>query len=269
MTVKRFHDTVYAFHDKHRRDLPWRRNVTPYRVFVSEIMLQQTQVARVAFFFPLFVRRFPGWRRLAGAPVAGVLRAWQGLGYNRRAKWLHQAAAIVTEAHNGRLPRDPAILAGLPGVGPATAASVAAFAFDAPTVFVETNIRAVFIHHFFRGHEKVTDTEIRRFVEATLDRKRPARWYSALMDYGTYLKREHANPARKSAVNRRQPPFEGSLRQARGMALKTILANGRAMTGRELAALLPLPAGRLRAALCQLVAEGLVSRRGGRYGPPK
>ncbi|MBI5638198.1 MAG: A/G-specific adenine glycosylase [Nitrospinae bacterium] len=263
--VAAFRRTVYAHFAKEGRALPWREKVTPYRAFVSEIMLQQTQAPRVAEFFPRFVKRFPNWKRLAEAELKDVLAAWQGMGYNRRARFLREAAKRVTAEFKGRLPDDPAVLVTLPGVGKATAASIAAFGFNKPAAFIETNIRAVFIHHFFRGRERVTDAELLPLVERTLDKKNPRRWYSALMDYGTALKRLHKNPARRSAHHQRQSKFEGSIRQARGALLKTLLAAGKGMTAAALARQTLLTEGRAAAILAVLAEEGLVKRRKDRF----
>jgi A/G-specific adenine glycosylase len=260
-----FRKAVYGHFAAHGRDLPWRRRVTPYAVFVSEMMLQQTQVSRVAVLFPRFVRRFPGWKRLAEAPLKEVLDAWRGLGYTRRAKYLHDAARIVAGRYHGRLPRDPETLTGLPGIGAATAASIAAFAFNRPTAFVETNIRAAFIHHFFPDGARVPDAAIRELAETALDIKNPRRWYSALMDYGTHVKKEHKNPARRAAIWKAQGKFEGSNRQARGRALALVVAAEKPVTAKEVAILSGLAPERVAMALLALAAEGLIKKRRGRY----
>lgn len=264
-SIAAFRRTVYAHFAKEGRALPWREKVTPYRVFISEIMLQQTQAPRVAEFFPRFIKRFPNWKRLAEAELKDVLAAWQGLGYNRRARFLREAAKRVTAEFKGRLPGDPALLVTLPGVGKATAASIAAFGFNKPAVFIETNIRAVFIHHFFHGRAGVTDAELLPLVERTLDKKNPRRWYSALMDYGTALKRLHKNPARRSAHHQRQSKFEGSARQARGALLKLLLAAEKGMTAAALARQTLLAEERAAAILAVLVKEGLVKKSKDRF----
>jgi len=257
--TRQFRRRVYRYFSDHGRSLPWRRRLNPYRVLVSEIMLQQTQVSRVAEKYGPFLVRFPDFKVLAAALLSDVLREWQGLGYNRRARSLHRAARIVVEEFGGRLPRDIAHLARLPGIGPATANSIAAFAFNAPVVFVETNIRAVFIHVFFRGRDGVRDDEIVPLVEQTLDRDNPRKWYSALMDYGVELKRTHGNPSRRSAHHHVQSPFEGSDRQVRGRILRTLLAHRKASC-----AMLHKETGcepeRLRRILRDLVREGMLIR---------
>ena len=257
--IRQFRGEVYDFFSRHGRSLPWRRRLNPYRVLVSEMMLQQTQVSRVAEKYGPFLARFPDFSTLAGARLSDVLREWQGLGYNRRARSLHRAARAVVDEFGGKLPRDPAALAGLPGIGAATAGSIAAFAFNAPVVFVETNIRAVYIHCFFRDKSGVRDDQIVPLVEQTLDRDNPRTWYSALMDYGVELKKAHGNPSRRSAHHHVQSRFEGSDRQVRGRILRALLDNQktsfavlRKETGCE--------SDRLGRILRDLVREGMVGR---------
>lgn len=247
-------------HQRERgRDLPWRKSRTPYRVLVSEIMLQQTGVERVAEKYRPFLRAFPSLRALAGAPYRDVLALWKGLGYNRRAFYLKRAAENIVGEHGGRVPRDVEKLTRLPGIGKATACAVVAYAYNEPVAFIETNIRRVFIHFFFKGAGRVADSDILPLVEKTLDRKNPREWYDALMDYGTLLRSEAENPNRRGARYRRQPPFEGSVRQARGLILGALLGAAR-LSEHRLVAQTGIEARRLAKALGQLVSEGLVAR---------
>lgn len=256
---------MYAHYQAYgRHQLPWRHTTDPYCIYVSEVMLQQTQVPRVIEKYPAFVGAFASWKALATAPLDRVLAAWQGLGYNRRAKFLHLAAARVVGEHDGVLPDDPAVLATLPGIGPATAASIATFAFNRPTVFIETNIRAVFIHHFFEGREGVGDDEILPLVKRTLDSQSPGRWYSALMDYGTSLKKAHGNPARRSRHHVRQSRFEGSDRQIRGAILRQLLEAER-MGATALAQQIGTEPERLERIAGAMAAEGLIQMDRGVY----
>ncbi|MBI5179746.1 MAG: A/G-specific adenine glycosylase [Nitrospinae bacterium] len=263
--IAAFRKTVYGHFAKNGRSLPWRKKVTPYSTFVSEVMLQQTQVPRVAEIFPRFMKKFTNWEKLANAPLKEVLAAWQGMGYNRRARFLHQAANEVVDRFGGKLPADPELLKTLPGIGPATAASIAAFGFNRPTVFVETNIRAVFIHHFFRDKEQVPDEEVLKLVERTLDRKDPRRWYSALMDYGTHLKKAHKNPARRSLHHKKQGRFEGSARQARGRVMAELVRSHKPLAMREIASRTGLAPQRAKDAVTALAAEGLLRKTSGGY----
>jgi A/G-specific adenine glycosylase len=244
--------------------MPWRTNRSPYRVFVSEIMLQQTGIARVQAQYAGFLRRFPSFRALAKGRVEDVLAAWKGLGYNRRALALRQSALIISSAHGGRLPRTVESLVQLPGVGPATASAILVYAFDMPVAFIETNVRRVFLHCFFPEEDGVPDSRILPLVEETMDRLRPREWFYALMDYGAMLSKGMPNPNRRSAHYKRQSAFEGSVRQMRGMVLKALLTLKRA-TQSQIAEAIGTDDDRLPEALQQLVAEGFLSLRKGLY----
>ena len=225
--VSSFKQLIWDYYAANRREFPWRYVEDPYYIVVSEIMLQQTQTFRVGPKFNQFIERFPTWQSLADASWPDVLIAWQGLGYNSRAKRLHEIAKRIMGEFEGRVPDAPDILVTFPGIGINTAGSICAFAFNRPTIFAETNIRAVFIYHFFPGQEKINDKLILPLVEATLDRSDPRSWYYALMDYGVFLKRQARNPGRRSAHYTRQSKFEGSDRQIRSMILKRLLASRR------------------------------------------
>jgi A/G-specific adenine glycosylase len=262
--VRAFRRTVHAFYVRHGRDLPWRRTRDPYAILVSEIMLQQTQVDRVADKFEHFITALPTVKALARASQSTVLAAWSGLGYNRRAVNLRRCAVAIVERFGGKVPRCEDDLVSLPGIGQATAAAIAAYAFGAPSVYVETNIRAVFIHTFFQDRADVDDDELRPLVEATVDTRDTRRWYSALMDYGAHLKRQFKNPARRSRHHVRQSKFEGSIRQLRGAVLRASVG-APAQTLAQLSAACNADAERLGPIVNALCAEGFLSRRGGRY----
>ncbi len=225
-TVKdvKFIETILRYFAQHgRHDLEWRTHISPYRILVSEIMLQQTQVPRVREKFRLFLRLFPSFRALAIASQADVLRAWQGLGYNRRALALYRCAQFVTRNYHGRLPRDYESLLRLPGIGPYTAGAIMAFAFDDKVPLIETNIRRVYLHHYFPGSASVPDNELMPLVTRHLEHVTSARqWYGALMDYGTYLTQAMPNANRRSKHYVRQAVFEGSFRQLRGRIVKML-----------------------------------------------
>ncbi len=262
--VADFRKEIYAHYRAHgRRDLPWRKTKSAYRILVSEFMLQQTQVARVVEKYGPFVERFPDFESLARARLRDVLKEWSGLGYNRRALLLREAARIVVARFDGTTPREFEQLLALPGIGRATASEISAFAFGEPRAFIETNVRAVYIHFFFAGRERVADSELMPLVEQTLDRKNPRKWYYALMDYGAALKREHANPSRRSAHHAKQARFEGSDRQARGLIVRALA--GRNMEERELAGATGLSLARIRSVYPGLRRDGLVMRRGTRF----
>lgn len=260
--VRAFQRLVLSHYRRYKRDLPWRHGRTPYRVAVVEIMLQQTQVPRVIPKFTEFVRRFPSFRSLSTASQADVLATWSGLGYNRRALLLRKLAQAVVQGHGGRLPRTVEQLQKLPGLGHATAAAISIYAFGQPHAFIETNIRAVLLHHFFPGKKNVPDAKVWPLIHATLDRRDPIRWYSALMDYGTWLKRQVVNPSRQSKHYAKHSPFVGSSRQLRGQVLKSVLAVG-TITPAALRKQLPgVDSGRLKEAVGQLIAEGFLVRVG-------
>lgn len=210
-----------------RDDLPWRFIDDAYGVYLSEVMLQQTQVARVLTRWPRFLAKFPTLDALASADPADVVREWQGLGYNRRALALHACAQECARQHGGRLPDDVQALQALPGIGPATAAGICCFAYQKPAVYLETNVRAVMIHSFFPERTEVRDRELIPLIEQTLDRDDPRGWYYALLDYGAYLKRTMPNPSRRSAHHATQSRFEGSWRQKRAFLLREALSDDR------------------------------------------
>lgn len=260
----------------HHRSLPWRYLDDPYAVLVSEVMLQQTQVARVLKHWPEWMRAFPSVDALAASDPATVLEHWQGLGYNRRALALKKACEICSQDNGGLLPDDHEGLLALPGIGPATAAGVCAFAYGKPGVYLETNVRAVFIHEFFPERDRVSDAEIRPLVEATCPAEGVREWYYALLDWGANLKKTVANPSRRSAHYARQSKFEGSRRQKRANALRIVLSSP-GVEERELHALLDeheRQAGReavcdeeFREVLSSLLADGFFRSEEGRLFP--
>lgn len=203
--------------------MPWRTSTDPYYVIVSEIMLQQTQVSRVVPKFELFIHEFPTIDNLARAPLSEVLQVWVGLGYNRRAKYLHMAAQQIEQEYGGQIPRTLDELIKLPGIGHNTAAAIMNYAYNTPVVFIETNIRTVYLHHFFPNETDVHDKQLLPLVESTLPVDNPREWFWAIMDYGSHIKSQHPNPSRRSKHHSKQSKFEGSSRQLRGKILKLLL----------------------------------------------
>lgn len=209
------------------RPMPWRHIDNPYAVLISEVMLQQTQVTRVSERYPRFLRRFPTVEALATAPIAAVVQEWQGLGYNRRALFLQRAAQQIVEQHNGQIPQSTEELAGLPGIGPATAGAVRVYAYNLPALFIETNIRRVFIFYCFPSRKQVEDSEIEPLLERALPPKDCRTWYYALTDLGAVLRaRIGHNPNCHAQQYHRQSPFEGSVRQLRGAIIRHLSTNG-------------------------------------------
>lgn len=230
-------------------------------------MLQQTQVPRVLVKYAEFLSAFPTAHALAQASLGDVLRAWQGLGYNRRAKLLHECAKAVVARHHGTFPETYEALVALPGVGPYTAGAVLAFAFNVPHAIIETNIRTIYLHYFFKDRTDVSDTELMPYIERTLDRRNPRSWYAALMDYGTHLKQTVGNENQRSRHYAKQSTFSGSARQLRGAVLR-LLANRSANEPEIIAALHAFPAADIRAQLAALTAEGMIVLRRTRYTLP-
>jgi len=254
----RFREAVYRHYRDHGRRFSWRATRDPYAIVVSELMLQQTQTERVREKHREFLKRFPDYRSLSQAPLREVLQLWQGLGYNRRARYLQQIAAIVSTRYGGVLPQDPQLLRSLPGIGAATAGSLMAFVYNLPVVFIETNIRRAVIEWFFPNREQVSDRELWPILEAALDRRNPRQWYYALMDYGAALgrnRRENAN--RRSRHYTTQTPFEGSRRQRRGQVLRLLTAAERVAV-EQLYRELPEPQELTREALDGLAREGFI-----------
>lgn len=242
------------------RSMPWREDTRPYYVLVSELMLQQTQVPRVVPKFEAFIERFPDEQTLASASLADVLRMWQGLGYNRRAKFLHEAAKMILEEFGGVFPESEADILRLPGVGKNTAGAIRAYAFNMPSIFVETNVRTVYIHHFFADNFTVDDKQIIGLLEATIDRNNPRQFYQNLMDYGSWLKSQGVRNISQSRHYKKQSPLKGSVREVRGQIVRAL--SEEAMTEALLRRTISSDE-RFTAALDGLLKEGIVQQSGG------
>lgn len=255
--VLRFRRVVLQYYKKHKRDLPWRKTTDLYKILVSELMLQQTQVDRVLPYYTRFVKQFPTARTLAKAPLKDVLMLWQGLGYNRRAKFLHEAAKYTEEKG---IPKD---LTTLPGVGRYTAGALTAFVYNNDALVIETNIRTAVMHHFFPKRKKVSDTEIEKILAKALPKGNSRVFYSALMDYGAHLKRSGVRTNHKQKGYRPQRAFKGSLREVRGGILKS-LHEGRKIK-KTLYTLFPKRREQVDTALSELLKEKLIQKRGSSY----
>lgn len=258
--VAHFRAHIYDYYHSHKRHFIWREHHGPYNVVISEVMLQQTQTDRVAPKYEQFLAALPNFEALAHASTRDVISLWQGLGYNRRAVWLQKLAQQVVQVHGGILPACVETVDSFPGIGKATASSICAFAFNMPTIFIETNIRTVYIHFFFSQHNEVHDKELLPLVEQTVDLVNPRQWYYALMDYGVMLKKLHKNPSRKSAHYTKQSKFEGSERQIRGMILRALTQYHRLTFG-ELCEVIAREPQRIERNLSALCGEQLVQSR--------
>jgi A/G-specific adenine glycosylase len=250
-----------------RHDLPWRKNQTPYRVLVSELMLQQTQVERVIPKYRKFIKTFPSVKSLANAQLSEVVILWQGLGYNRRAKFLHQTAQVITNERSGRFPSTYEGLLGLPGIGPYTAAAMMNFAYNEPFALIETNVRQVYIHHFFTGKTDVKDSDILELVAKTMPTSDSREWFAALMDYGSYLKKEFGNINKKSKHYTKQSKFAGSDREIRGAIIRLLTQSDGLHTKLEIEqSLSELDTKRITVQLANLEQEGFVTMSNQIYG---
>ncbi len=268
------------YRENGRSHLPWRETRDPYRILVSELMLQQTQVPRVVPKYEAFVRRFPTLADLAAAPRQDVLALWQGLGYNSRAVRLHALARLVTHAHRGELPRTEEELRALPGIGSYTAGAVMIFAHDTPAHSVDVNVARVLRRLFFERDERPTAKDIDRLARSLVDAApSPHDWHSALMDFGSavctsrnpacatcpLLARCKSKGARPDERARAQPRFAGSNRWWRGQVLKRLLE--RAYDEEAILRAIAPDAGdteraALRKALSGMLEEGLIARDG-------
>jgi A/G-specific adenine glycosylase len=254
-----FLDTLFGYYDLHGRDLPWRQTTDPYKIMVSELMLQQTQVQRVIPKYEAFIKQFLDVETLAKAELATVLKLWSGLGYNRRAKFLHESAKQL--AQKSQFLRTIDELVALPGIGKNTAGAILVYAFDEPHVFIETNVRSCLFEHFFQKEEAVTDKQLEEILKELLPLvDSPRHFYWAMMDYGTYLKKQKNN-IQKSKHYAKQTPFEGSKRQIRGRVLR--LLGQKPRIKEELQE--NIADNRLDAVVTDLIKEGLIREDSGRY----
>ncbi len=252
----KFLRTVIDFYSKYgRHELAWRKSITPYKVLVSEIMLQQTQVSRVLPKYELWLKLYPTLNKLRNASLTQVLTLWQGLGYQRRAK------ALLTTANSvSSIPKNFNELRMLPGVGEYTASALMAFAyntFDNPVI--ETNIRTALIEHFFNERSEVNDEELKDILIQLSNleevRKLGARhWYYALMDYGAHLKTKAVSHNSKSSSYKRQTKYKGSQRELRAKVLFAITHKNN----------LPEDA-RLEVVLNELLKEGFILKTKSSY----
>lgn len=266
-STQQFQRFILTWYRKNNRDyLPWRftkrRPVSPYEIFVSEIMLQQTQVARVLEKYPEFLKAFPTINHLAKAPLKKVLRVWQGMGYNRRARYIKEAAQEIVARFDAKVPEESALLRTLPGIGPYTAGAIACFAYNKPTIFLDTNIRKVFLRHFFKKQEgfknkrtvKIEDTKILSIAQRILYGKDPRKWHYALMDYGAVTLAKEKGLLERVKSYHKQSRFEGSTRYGRSQIMKYLLQYDHA-SEEELQALVP---GEIKPLLLSLARDGLL-----------
>ncbi len=257
-----FRQLIWDYYREAGRSFPWRERHDAYGVLVSEMMLQQTQTQRVLPKYEAWMETFPTWEALADAAFLDVAVAWQGLGYNRRAKALHQIAKQVVESG---FPQDEAGIRALPQVGPSTTAAIGAFCHGSKQLYLETNVRRVLLYFFFEGVPEVRDKELYALLEDLIaDEDNPREWYYALMDYGVLLAAHVANPNRRSRHYAKQSKFEGSLRQLRGLLLRICAEEG-AKSYDELVEHIDRSTEDIDAALDALCKEGMLVERENAY----
>jgi len=255
--IRTFQKIIYSYFKQYGRDFNFRKEINPYNVVISEMMLQQTQANRVVEKFQQFIQEFPDFHSLATASLIDVLKIWQGLGYNRRAVALKKIAEKVVNEFDGILPADIEILKSFPQIGQNTASSIVAFAFNMPTFFIEVNIRRVYIYFFFPGKSSIEDSVIMPIVRKTLDSSNVRKWYYALLDYGVMLKKTHPELNKRSAHYRKQSKFKGSSREIRGKILKLLIASSN-LTEADISRELEINSKKLNEILNLLIKEGFI-----------
>jgi len=267
MTIQKFQKTILNWHKENRRSMPWRNTKDPYKILVSEVMLQQTQVARVFPKYKEFLQEFPNIQALAKASDKKILKAWAGLGYWRRALSLKKTAKKILKEHKGKFPANVALLESLPGIGPYTAKAVACFAFQNKDAFLDTNIRRVYLHFFFPRKKNVSDKEILKIAQKAVWKKNPREWHYALFDYGAIvLKDKKINKQSKHYA--RQSKFAGSFRSFRTKVMRFLLDQPRqTATAGKIQLLLkkeqsPYPPEKI---LASLVKDRLVKKKRSSY----
>jgi len=256
--IQEFQQKIFDWWRNNTRDFPWRRTEDPYLIMVSEFMLQQTQATRVVSKYLAFTEKFPAIKDLAAAQAAEVLVLWSGLGYNRRAIWLQEAAREIDRA--GTFPRDPDELKKLKGIGSYTSRSIPVFAFNTNVAAVDTNIRRILIAEGF-ATEKNTARELLDIATALLPDGRSRDWHNALMDYGSTVK-----TAKKTGIKplSKQSKFKGSDRQYRGRIVKYLTENTH-VAKEELVKECKIPVERADRILSSLVTDKLIKKEGKQY----
>ncbi len=264
MKTAAFLSTVIGFYEENKRDFAWRKTRNPYRILVSEVMLQQTQVERVKGFYSAFLKRFPTVKALDDAPLVQVLSAWKGLGYNRRAANMKKLAGVIAADFKGIFPKNYQMLLALPGIGPSTAGALMNFSYGIPTPFIETNIRSVYLRSFFKGKNGVNDKEILVLIEKHLKIKKKLdcrEWFYALYDYGAMLKKTSGNENRRSVHYKKQSTFKGSNRELRSLMLSYLLKHKNAAIAKMTSALKKEELAILKNIIA-FEKEGLITRKG-------
>ncbi|MFX1254102.1 MAG: Fe-S cluster assembly protein HesB [Promethearchaeota archaeon] len=256
--INRFHEKIFAWWEDNKRDFPWRQTTNPYHIMVSEFMLQQTQASRVVDKYLAFIRIFPTLNSLARADKADVFRLWSGLGYNRRAIWLHEAANLILQMEE--FPKDPSQLKKLKGIGSYTSRSILIFAFNLNLATVDTNIRRILIAEGF-ATEETTERELFEIAEQIVPKNRSRDYHSALMDYGALVKTATKTGIRPTS---KQGKFAGSNRQYRGRIVKYLTTKKRA-DREELIRECSVPPEKADLIFDSLITDSLLQKKGNEY----
>lgn len=255
-----FEQAVQPYFGQKHRKFPWRETSDPYHILVSEMMLQQTQAARVVPYFENFLTAYPTIASLALAKIPELLQLWQGLGYNRRALYLQKTAQQIVTKNNGQVPNSLDELTALPGIGHNSAGAILAYAFNKRVIFIETNIRKAIIHHFFKQQVSVSDQEIGAILEKIVPADQPRQWYWAVVDYGNFLGLTKTVTNDRSKHNVKQSKFVGSKRFTRSQLLQALLRQPQSRSELLLQfESLPFTSE----ALTELLAEGFCVERNG------
>ncbi|HWR27858.1 MAG TPA: Fe-S cluster assembly protein HesB [Candidatus Thermoplasmatota archaeon] len=257
--IKRFQKKVFSFYEKNKRDLPWRKTIDPYKILLSELMLQQTQVKRVILYYEKWIARWPTIDALASASLPEVLHMWMGLGYNTRAKNLHTTARKIVATFNSDVLQAMKQYKELPGIGKYTSQAVQIFSSNSDLVTVDTNIRRILISEF-KLPIKIADKELWLLAETCLPLGESRDWHNALMDYGAL----HMT-AQKTGIKPKtqQTQFEGSNRQIRAQILRCLLQ--KSMSFSELEKTVGIGQMRLGAILDKMMNEKIIENKNKTY----
>jgi A/G-specific adenine glycosylase len=257
--IMRFQKKVFLFYKKNKRDLPWRKTTDPYKILLSELMLQQTQVKRVVVYYEKWIARWPTIHTFASAALPEVLQMWMGLGYNTRAISLHKTAKKIVALFDGDVLRAMQQYKELPGIGKYTSHAVRIFSTNADLVTVDTNIRRIFISEFDLP-ENISEHELWLLAEKCRPVGKSREWHNALMDYGALYLTAHKTGIRPTT---QQTQFEGSNRQIRAQILRHVLE--KPMTGKELTQTLKIDQGRLGPILEKMINQHILMKKNNTY----
>jgi len=258
-SIKRFQKKIFLFYKKNKRDLPWRKTTDPYKILLSEIMLQQTQVKRVVVYYEKWIARWFTIHAFASAALPEVLQMWMGLGYNTRAINLHNTAKKIVDIFDGDVLRAMQQYKELPGIGKYTSQAVQIFSTNADLITVDTNIRRIFISEFDLP-ENISERDLWILAEQCLPVGKSRDWHNALMDYGALRLTAHKTGIRPTT---RQTQFEGSNRQIRAQILRHVLE--KPMTGKELTQTLKIDQERLEPILEKMINQHILLKKNNTY----